>query len=141
LTHDGYLKSGLVTDGARLFFGEDVADHEVLAQASVGAGEPVPISTPFENAIALDISPDRTELLVGSWVRLGPEGQAWTLPTLGGSPRRLGEILFHDGAWAPNGKAILCARGQDLYVAGSDGSQSRKLVSLPGTASDSRWSP
>jgi Tol biopolymer transport system component/predicted Ser/Thr protein kinase len=143
LTHDGYEKFwlGLVTDGARLFFGEYVANHWVLAQTSVGGGEPVPISTPFENAAAADISPDRTELLVGSWAGLGPEAQAWALPTLGGSPRRLGEILFHDGAWEPNGKAILCARGQDLYVAGSDGSQSRKLVSLPGTASDSRWSP
>jgi Tol biopolymer transport system component len=148
LTHDGYQKSGvrdfpnvLVTDGARLFFSEYVPDHYVLAQVSVGGGEAVPISTPFQNTSVLDISPNRTELLLGSWVGTVPEFPLWTLPTLGGSPRRLGEILCHDAAWEPNGKAILCARGQDLYVARSDGSQSRKLVSLAGTGSYSRWSP
>jgi serine/threonine protein kinase/Tol biopolymer transport system component len=148
LTHDGYEKGEeefgpnvLVTDGARLFFSEYVPDHSVLVQASVGGGEPLPISTPFQNTAVLDISPDRTELLLGSWVGTVPEFPLWTLPTLGGSPRRLGEIRCHDAAWAPNGKTILCAQGQDLYVARGDGSQSRKLASLPGTANYSRWSP
>jgi Tol biopolymer transport system component/predicted Ser/Thr protein kinase len=141
LTHDGYAKLRLLTDGARLFFAEYVADHWVLAQTSVGGGEPVPISTPFQNTGAADISPDRTELLLGSWVGVPQEGALWILPTLGGSPRRLAEILFHDGAWGPDGKTVLYAKGQDLYVAGSDGSQSRRLVSLPGPASEPRWSP
>jgi Tol biopolymer transport system component/predicted Ser/Thr protein kinase len=141
LTHDGYAKSMLVTDGARLFFSEYVPDHYVVAQASVGGGEPVPISTPFQNTLVGDISPDRTELLLASFGAVEPEYLLWAFPALGGSPRRLGQILCHDAAWSPNGKTILYAKGQDLYVAGSDGSQSRKLVSLPGTGSDSRWSP
>jgi predicted Ser/Thr protein kinase len=127
LTHDGYEKFMPVTDGARLFFSEYVADHWVLAQASVGGGEPVPISTPFQNTIVGDISPDRTELLLGSPV--GPDETdypLWAFPALGGSPRRLGQIVCHDAAWSPNGKTILCAKGQDLHIAGSDGSQSRK---------------
>jgi Tol biopolymer transport system component len=131
----------VVTDGARLFFSEYVADHNVLAQASVGGGEPVPISTSFQNALVGDISPDRTGLLLESVVAFEPEGPLWTLPTLGGSPRRSGEILGHDAAWSPNGKTILYANGQELYIAESDGRQSRKLVSLPGSARYSRWSP
>jgi len=141
LTHDGYLKGTLTTDGARLFFNEYLGDQWVLVQTSVGGGEPVPISTPFQNTSVLDISPDRTELLLGSSVSAEPEGPLWTLPTLGGSPRRLGEILCHDAAWGPNGKTILYAKSQDLYVAGSDGSQSRRLVGLPGIAWWARWSP
>jgi len=141
LTHDGQPKSSLVTDGARLYFGEYVADHWVLAQTSVGGGEPVPISTPFQNTLVRDISPDRTELLLGSVVANEPEFPLWTLPTLGGSPRRLGAIVGHDAAWAPEGETILYANGQDLYLAGSDGSQPHKLASLPGVASWPRWSP
>jgi serine/threonine protein kinase/Tol biopolymer transport system component len=146
LTHDGRHKEPVVTDGARLFFSEDMAERLVLMQTSVGGGEPVPISTPFEYTRLLDISPDRTELLVkgnvpgsGGW-----EDAIWALPTLGGSPRRLGEMLAHEAAWARDGKTIFYAEGQDLYVAASDGSQSRKLVSLPGPASISRfprWAP
>jgi len=140
LTHDGQLKYTLVTDGARLYFSEYVADHWVLAQTSVGGGEPVPISTPFQNTLVLDISPDRTNLLLGSFVASEPESPLWTFPTLGGSPRRLGDILCHDAAWGPDGKTILYANGQDLYLAGSDGSQPHKLASLPGVASWTRWS-
>jgi Tol biopolymer transport system component len=141
LTHDGQPKSSLVTDGARLYFSEYVADHWVLAQTSVGGGEPVPIPTPFQNTSLRDISPDRTNLLLGSFVALEPEFPLWTFPTLGGSPQRLGDILCHDAAWAPDGKTILYANGQDLFLAGSDGRQPRKLVSLPGSPWAPRWSP
>jgi len=141
LTHDGQLKYTAVTDGARLFFSEYVADHWVLAETSVGGGEPVPIPTPFQNTGLADVSPNRTELLLVSVVSTEPEGPLWTLPTLGGSPRRLGEILCHDAAWAPDGKTIVYANGQDLYLSDSDGSQSRKLVSLPGSPRAPRWSP
>jgi serine/threonine protein kinase/Tol biopolymer transport system component len=141
LTQDGQLKSGLVTDGARLYFSEYVADHWVLSETSVGGGEPVPISAPFQNTFVLDISPDRTDLLLLSSVTgTEPEAPIWTVTTLGGSPRRLGEIQCHDAAWAPEGKTILYANGQDLYLAGSDGSQPHKLASLPGVASWTRWS-
>ena len=84
-------------------------------------GEPVPIPTP-ENTYVWDISPDRTSLLLGINQAVG-QGilPLWTLPTLGGSPRRLGEIKCHGAARAPNTrKTILCANGQDLYLAGSD---------------------
>ena len=141
LTHDGPSKRELVTDGARLYFSEFVADHLVLAQVSVAGGEPVPIPTP-ENTYVWDISPDRTSLLLGSHPSGWPgDLPLWTLPTLGGSPRRLGEIKCHGAAWAPDGKTILCANGQDLYLAGSDGTQPHKLASLPGFANWPRWSP
>jgi len=141
LTHDGQLKGKLVSDGTRLYFSQFVAGHWILAQVSVGGGEPVAIPTPFENTLIRDISPDRTELLLGSFGGIETEGPLWTLPTLGGSPRRLGNILCHDAAWAPDGKTIAYAHSQELYLAGSDGAQSRKLVNLPGVASFIRWSP
>jgi dipeptidyl aminopeptidase/acylaminoacyl peptidase len=96
-------------------------------------------------SLVRDISPDRTELLLGSPVSVEPEAPLWTLSTLGESQRRLGSIPCRDAAWASGGKTI--RRGdvdvlqleEDLYR--SDGGQSRKLVTLPGEASWVRWSP
>jgi len=140
LTHDGRPKSGagtVVTDGARLYFSEWVADHGVLAQVSTGGGEVVSIPTPFPNAWVEDISPDRTELVVRN--THGPPqgpGALWAVPTLGGSPRRLGNISTHAAAWAPDGKTIVYTdrTERDLFLAHSDGSNPRKLVTLPGEA-------
>ena len=56
----------------------------------------------------------------------------WVLPLPAGTPHRLGELLGHDGTWSPDGQRILFANGNDLYVARADGTESKKLVSLPG---------
>jgi hypothetical protein len=33
-------------------------------------------------------------------------GPLWSLPVLGGSPRRLGEIVASGAAWSPDGKTL-----------------------------------
>jgi Tol biopolymer transport system component/predicted Ser/Thr protein kinase len=147
LTHDGRPKNiggTIVTDGARVYFSEFEADHGVLAQVSAGGGEVVPIPTPLQNAWVEDISPDHTDLLVRDsdsprWER----GSLWAVPTLGGSPRRLGNIVGSSAAWSPDGKTIAYSTSpeNELFVANSDGAGSRKLVSLPGGCSWIRWSP
>jgi Tol biopolymer transport system component len=63
------------------------------------------------------------------------------MPTLGGSPRTLGNLLAHDATWSPDGRKIVYANGNDLFLASSDGSESRKLVTAPGPTSWPRWSP
>jgi Tol biopolymer transport system component/predicted Ser/Thr protein kinase len=144
LTHDGRPKGvggTIVTDGARLYFGEIEADHGVLAQVSAGGGEVVSIPTPLQNAWVEDISPDHTELLVrnsGFW--LAP-GELWAVPTLRGSPRRLGNIVWSGAAWSPDGTTIVYATPEGLFLANGDGAGSRKLVKLPGDGLWIRWSP
>lgn len=142
ITRDGRDKSGpLVTDGARLYFPEDAGGPEVVAQVSITGGETVPIPTPFQNAFPLDISSTGSELLVGGTTGLETEYPLWVLPSLGGSPHRLGDVVAHDGAWSPNGEKVVFANGSDLYVAASDGSESRKLVSVVGVPDTIRWAP
>ena len=63
------------------------------------------------------------------------------IPAVGGAPLRLGAVVAHDGAWSPDGKRIVFARREVLYVAGSDGSEPRKLATTPGRAFWLRWSP
>jgi Tol biopolymer transport system component/predicted Ser/Thr protein kinase len=145
LTHDGRPKAlggTVVTDGARLYFSEFEADHGVLAQVSAGGGEVVPIPTPLRNAWVEDISPDHTELLVRDADYWAAPGALWAVPTLGGSPRRLGNIVGRSAAWSPDGKTIAYATPEnDLFVANGDGAGSRKLVKLPGGCFWIRWSP
>jgi serine/threonine protein kinase/Tol biopolymer transport system component len=146
LTSDGHQKlfssvpSTLVTDGGRLYFHSvDLGGN--VAQVSVTGGETVLVQTPFANFGLLDIAPNRSDLLVVSEPEMGNHYSLWILPVLGGSPRRLGDVLAHDGTWLPDGQRILYAKGNDLYLANSDGTQSRKLVTAPGKPFGPRWSP
>ncbi|PYV19368.1 MAG: hypothetical protein DMG21_01785, partial [Acidobacteria bacterium] len=66
------------------------------------------------------------------------------MPTVGGVPRRLGNlpISSQDAAWSPDGSAIVYVKDNgDLYVVNSDGTASRKLLSPPGAPYLPRWSP
>src|SRR5262245_32236236 len=103
----GYLQSALVTDGSRLYFSEPVNGHRVITQVSSAGGETVEIPAPFRNSNVLDISPSRSELIVA--VHAGDEFEAslWLIPILGGAPRRLGDLIGHGAAWAPDGKRIV----------------------------------
>jgi eukaryotic-like serine/threonine-protein kinase len=142
ITSDGREKyRPIVTDGARLYFSEDTGGSFVLTQVSITGGETVTIPTPFQNNILLDISPTGSELLVGSIVGTETEYPLWVLPILGGSPRRLGDVVAHAGAWAPEGQEIVFANAADLYLAKSDGTDSRKLVTVGGLPDQIRWSP
>ena len=62
--------------------------------------------------------------------RVTIQGTTLASPILGGSPRRLGSLVGQDGAWSPDGSILVYADGRDLFLAKSDGTESRKLVSL-----------
>jgi Tol biopolymer transport system component/tRNA A-37 threonylcarbamoyl transferase component Bud32 len=137
---DFFWSKSLATDGSRIYFSQVMGDQVLLAQVSTAGGESVPIPVPFPSPEVVDISPMRSELLVGS-VGLGTEWPFWILPVPGGSPRRLGDMLAHDVAWSPDGQQIVYAHGSDLYLAKWDGGDPRKLVSVDGTPFYARWSP
>jgi eukaryotic-like serine/threonine-protein kinase len=142
ITHDGFPKNGpLLTDSSRIYFQELAGDHFVIAQVSGTGGEAATITTPFTNASALDISRDRSQLLVASFTGTEPESVLWTLPLPAGSPRRLANIMAHDATWSPDGSQLLYANGHDLYSAKADGSQTRKLLTASGTPYATRFSP
>jgi serine/threonine protein kinase/Tol biopolymer transport system component len=137
VTTDGQEKSGAATDGARLYFSEGGQ----LFQVSTAGGEIVPIHQSVDDIFPVDISRDRSRLLVlnKSFV---PEGNAaWTLPVLGGAARRLGNVVATDASWSSDGERLAYTSGDDLYIAKGDGSEPRRLVTSAGTASWPRWSP
>ena len=166
ITNDGRGNGApMLTDGTRLLF--NLAEEP--RQISVKGGEPVPLSLPMRNAWLADISPDRTEFLMyryhdseGGLERL----ELWAAPLLGGSPRRLGNLLVttrfgldtgngfpvprrggrvdvhqSTAAWSPDGQQLVYARDMELHLAKSDGTEVRKLATFAGEPFFVRWSP
>jgi Tol biopolymer transport system component len=111
-----------------------------VVQASSSGGDTVPIPTSLSN-IALDnISPDNSELLVGSFTGEEQEQTLWALPVLGGTARRLSDVAAVDGTWTPSGDLLISHQNQ-LWIISKDSSTLRKF-SDPGEFSWwLRWSP
>jgi len=142
VTQDGIPKFLVGTDGARLFFGELASEGRVVAQVSAIGGEVARVSVPFPTMDPMDVSPDGATLLVADEVgQTSFHGALWSVPVLGGSPRRLGDIDAQSAAFSPDGQTIVYANGNDLWLAKSDGSDPRKLITLNDAAFDLAWSP
>jgi Tol biopolymer transport system component len=142
LTSDYQKKFGpLVTDGSRLYFKMPTATGWTIAEVSAAGGETAPIASHFDEVELADISPDGSQLLLIGQSDQQTEPHIYVLPLPAGLPRPLGDIAGHDAGWSPNGEQIVYARGNELYLAKSDGSESRPLVTLAGPAGQPRWSP
>jgi len=92
LTNDTLPKELVATDGPRLYFAERVNQRTLLSQVSAGGGDVSHIPTPFANSYPNDVSPTRSELLVGSYngeeTFLGTfDIPQWIVPVPAGSPR------------------------------------------------------
>jgi Tol biopolymer transport system component/DNA-binding winged helix-turn-helix (wHTH) protein len=149
LTHDGLTKTGVLTDGSRLYITETTGSKQFLVQASAAGGESTVISTPFDSIVTSDISPDHSQMLVADAVGPKYEFPVWVLPLPGGSPRRLGNVVARCdtwsaqgwATWSPDGRQVAFAKGSDIYLANADGSNPKKLITLSGYASEIRFSP
>lgn len=152
LTHDGLIKTGfttleagpvapLATDGPRIYFNEGgLATSPVLAEVSAVGGETSVIPTSLGIPELLDISPDRSALLVADSIG-ATRGSLWSVPVPAGAPHPITGLSAWDATWSPDGREIAYVTDQDLYRAHSDGSESRKIVHLPGAGWRPQWSP
>ena len=140
ITNDGRPKGlPLLTDGSRVFFYTDNGAYQV----SVKGGESVPLPLPVKDASLVDIFPDRTEWLLCRNVGSPKLCELWVAPLMGGSARRLGDLAasFGAAAWSPDGQQVVYARDRELHLARSDGTEVRKLATVPGMPFWVRWSP
>jgi eukaryotic-like serine/threonine-protein kinase len=106
LTHDGQRKQLVATDDSRLYLqlGTDLA-HAVGAIA-VSGGEPTRIPTQSPDMVPASLSSNGSELLLIDTKGDPPSGPLWSLPVLGGSPRRLGDTEGNAAAWSPGGTML-----------------------------------
>ena len=131
----------LVSDGARLYFLEREGDHWNLAQISLAGGETEMVAAPFRNTLLLGLSPDHTEFLVASFVQRDGQMPLWTWPVQGGPASRIGDLSAYDAAWHPNGRQIVYAKDEGVFLADRDGSHSRLFAATRGQPLHFAWSP
>jgi eukaryotic-like serine/threonine-protein kinase len=143
ITNDGRAKLLAGTDGSRLYLQYTtsvVANASPIGQVSVAGGEVVPIAAPTLSMQILSVSNDGGSLLVSDQPGTAFDGPLWALPVLGGSPRRLGDAMGHAGAWSPDGRRLVFAKDNELFIAKSDGTESQSLATTPGWPSALHWS-
>ncbi len=142
LTHDGQQKSLIGSDGSRLYLDLGTSAQADIAEIPVAGGTPRLISNLLpHNMVPLTLSADGSQLLVVDGQGVPPSGPLWSIPIVGGSPRRLGDTAGSDAAWSDDGKMLAYASGSSLFVANADGSESHKLTTTKDLISNPIWSP
>jgi Tol biopolymer transport system component/DNA-binding winged helix-turn-helix (wHTH) protein len=143
LTHSGRVEpySRAVTDGPRVFFTERAGGTWNLAQVAEQGGPSTMIDTSVDHPELQDIDRVHGRLLVASLDERNSGSPLWIVPASGGSGQRVGDLLVDSAVWSPDGKRIAYSRRTDLFVAGDDGSQPRKLLTASGFVEYPRWSP
>ncbi len=142
VTHDGNPKFLVGTDGSRLYLMEFAAEGPIMAQVAATGGDVARVPLPTPTMAPLSVSPDGSTLLVADEVgQTAFHGPLWSVPVLGGSARKLGDIDTPAAAFSPDGQMIVYCSGNNLFLSKSDGSESRKLVSLSDAVFDPAWSP
>jgi serine/threonine protein kinase/Tol biopolymer transport system component len=140
ITFSPELKDGpLVTDGTRLYF----QSQGVPMEMSVKGGPIAPLRASTTGMQMLDISPDASQMLAVK-PDLNDEnarGSIWMVPVLGGYPRKLGNQIAQDARWSPDGRSIVYASMNSLYISDGDGANLKKIWDAPGFAESAYFSP
>jgi Tol biopolymer transport system component len=141
LTNDGRNKSGnLLTDGATVYFDEPGRDDGSLHAVSVygGGTEVVPLTV--TGAHFFDLSPQGSEFLAGRSFSEQDDGELWVVP-LGGSPQRIGKLRASSAQWSRDMRQIAFTQVENVFIANADGSEPKRVASVPGQVTQVRWSP
>lgn len=150
ITHLGTLVHNTkpLTDGPRIYFRVWEGKDRLIRYVSPEGGAVSPVERVFPQMEIDDLSPSGSEfLVVNLGDQLGPSDSdhalhsAWRVPVPSGSPQPLGDLHTRDAAWSPDGRTIAYSVGSDLYLANPDGSNARRLASLPAEPFYIVWSP
>jgi len=129
------------TDGSRLFFTERHGHRWDLMQMPASGGPVEPFTLPFPSARIFAVSPDRSEMLVGSFTSRSGLLPVWIVPTVGGTPTRLGEISARDAVYRPDGREITFSTADGIYAVARDGTHPRRIAAAAGRIEALAWSP
>ena len=115
----------IFTDGSRIYF---VSGHDPV-EMSIKGGATAPLRAAIGAMSILDISPDGSEflLLQNNLNDETQRGTIWTMPVLGGTAKRLGNITARGGSYAPDGKLIAFNEKESVYLCDADGQNVKEL--------------
>jgi Tol biopolymer transport system component len=139
ITHDGHAKQLKGTDGSRLYFNQDPS--QPIGQVAISGGEIAPVPVAVSNPQLVDVSPDGSTFLVGSFTGgLQKAYPLWSVRILGGSARHLSDAV--DAAWSPDGSTVAYSTGGgDIHLIQSDGAEDQRLASVGSRVTSICWSP
>lgn len=141
LTHDGVQKSILGTDGTRLYLNLTTSAVQSVTMIPAAGGDPARLTMPGSDMSAVSLTPDGTELLLVQGKGVPATGPLWSAPVIGGSARRLGDIVATAAALSPDGRSLAFIRGGELYLAHADGAAAQKLLAMNNFLADPVWTP
>jgi eukaryotic-like serine/threonine-protein kinase len=127
LTHDGLQKTLIGTDGARLYLSLTTSAVNDLAVLDIADREESRLALAANDMEPVNLAPDGSAFLVVEGRGVPFRGAFWSVPVLGGSPRKLADAVGTTGTWSPDGKWLAYADGGDLYLAQADGTNPRKI--------------
>jgi len=143
-TGTAWRLASLMEDGGRLYYTEHTGPNTFrLRQILLDGSEDNPVEGLPAGSLVRALSADRTTFLVMQY----PVGEHspqpfWTVPTVGGPARRLGNFLAQDAFLSRDGRSLAYTRNGQLFLANADGSGERLLANLPGFyIYNVRWSP
>jgi DNA-binding winged helix-turn-helix (wHTH) protein/dipeptidyl aminopeptidase/acylaminoacyl peptidase len=129
------------TDGVRLFFLQRRGHRWELSQMPASGGEVQPFVTPFQNAKIMAVSPDASEIIVASFESRSDPLPLWIMPSVGGAPRRLGQVFASDATFTPDGSKVTYCTEEGVFEIGRDGINVKKLTDIAGIKGGLSWSP
>jgi eukaryotic-like serine/threonine-protein kinase len=141
LTHDGLQKTLIGTDGARLYLSLTTSAVNHLAVLDLTDREESTIALAASDMQPVTVAPDGSAVLVIEGRGFPFRGAFWSVPVVGGSPRRLEDVAGTTGAWSADRKWLAYADGSDVYLANADGSNPRKVRSVDRQIDGLAWSP
>ena len=128
-----------VSDGTHIFYLERDGGHWNLMRTALGGGDGQRVEIPGNNAVAMDIAPEKSLVLLGTFEKRGDENQLWTMPVQGGAATPVGNITTSGAAFSPDGGSIAFTHGTSIWMMDSDGSHARKLADVAGGPSWIVW--
>ena len=135
------ILSPILMHGAHLYYQEFDNGRYKMAEVMAKGGESAAQALGVANPELCDITPDGS-LLVRDLVHSREDNEpVYIQPLVGGTVRRVGDILAFDAAWFPDGRHILYATNGAVYRSDLEGASSRHLFNAPGKAYWFRWSP
>lgn len=142
LTHTGRVapSSRIASDGARIYFVSRLDGLWTLMTTSIYGGSVEKVASPFANTAMFDVSPDRTQLLIGPYASAGEDTPLWIWPAHGGVPHRLGDVVASEASWSPAGDLIALAQGNSLLTVHGDGSAMLQLQKFSSNPRGLVWS-
>jgi Tol biopolymer transport system component len=140
ITHSGWRKGALLRRGAALYYqakGNGMSDG--IRRIDESGDQFLAALPPGPNVRLLDVSADGSTILF-FWGN--GDSKVWYMPLATKQPIQVGQAGATAAAWSTDGTRLAYTEGRSFYLANTDGTAPRRLLTLPSDkVTDLRWSP